>query len=139
MNKVAIVYWTGSGNTEQMANLIGDAVKGAGGEATVAHVSAININDLVTADVIALGSPSMGVEVIEESEMEPFMATLEGRIEGKKIALFGSYGWGDGQWIRDWTERVKAAGAAQPVEALAVQGTPDGAECAAFGAELAKA
>ena len=139
MNKVAIVYWTGSGNTEQMANMIGDAVKNAGGEATVSHVSAVSIDDLVTADVIALGSPSMGVEVIEESEMEPFMASLEGRLQDKKVALFGSYGWGDGQWIRDWSERIKGNGANEVVEALAVQGTPEGAECAAFGANLAKA
>lgn len=137
MSKVSIIYWTGSGNTEQMANFIAEGAKEAGANVDVAHVSSVKADDVQDADILVLGSPSMGVEVIEESEMEPFVASLEGKVNGKKVALFGSYGWGDGQWLRDWVERMNGYGASVIGEGLIVQGTPAGDECREFGKEIA--
>lgn len=101
----AVIYWSGTGNTERMAKAVAE---GAGVEAV--SVSDFK-GDIAAFDAIALGSPAMGDEVLEESEFEPFFAGIEGKISGKKIALFGSYDWGDGQWMRTWEDRVKAAGA----------------------------
>ena len=111
MSKVSIVYWSGTGNTEAMANMIAEGVKEAGKEADVLPVSIASVADLQAASAFALGCPSMGVEQLEEAEMEPFMCELESGISGKQVGLFGSYGWGDGEWMRDWAERMKNAGA----------------------------
>ena len=111
MSKVSIVYWTQGGNTQAMAEAIGEGVTAAGGEADVVFVSDANIADLKAEGAFALGCPAMGAEVLEEMEMEPFVQDVERFANGKKIALFGSYGWGDGQWMRDWEERMNAAGA----------------------------
>lgn len=112
MGKISIVYWSGTGNTQKMAEAVAEGVKEAGGEPEVLFVSAADISALASQDAFALGCPSMGTEELEEAEMEPFMAELEGSISGKKIALFGSYGWGSGDWMRDWEERIQSAGAA---------------------------
>ena len=102
---VSVIYWSGTGNTEAMAKAVAE---GAGVEAVSVSDFSGNAADF---DALGLGSPAMGDEVLEESEFEPFFAGIEGSISGKKIALFGSYDWGDGQWMRTWEERVKAAGA----------------------------
>ena len=103
--KTAVIYWSATGNTEAMANAV---AAGAGVEAvTVSDFS----GDIKEYAALALGCPAMGDEVLEESEFEPFFASIEGELSGKKVLLFGSYGWGDGQWMRDWEERTKAAGA----------------------------
>lgn len=112
MGKISIVYWSGTGNTQKMAEAVAEGVKEAGGEPEVLFVSAADTSALASQDAFALGCPSMGTEELEEAEMEPFMAELEGSISGKKIALFGSYGWGSGDWMRDWEERIQSAGAA---------------------------
>ena len=101
----AVIYWSGTGKTEAMAKAVAE---GAGVEAV--SVSDFK-GDVASYDALALGSPAMGDEVLEESEFEPFFAGIESKISGKKIALFGSYDWGDGQWMRTWEDRVKAAGA----------------------------
>ena len=111
MSRINVVYWSQTGNTEEMAEAIGKGITQAGGEAVVSEVSAISPDVLKDEKVFALGCPAMGAEVLEESEMEPFVEEVEGFAAGKKIALFGSYGWGDGQWMRDWEERMNAAGA----------------------------
>ena len=111
MSKVSIVYWTQGGNTQAMAEAIGEGVTAAGGEADVVFVSDANSADLKAEGAFALGCPAMGAEVLEEMEMEPFVQDVERFANGKKIALFGSYGWGDGQWMRDWEDRMTAAGA----------------------------
>ena len=111
MGKISVVYWSQSGNTLAMADAIGRGITAGGAEAEVTNVSSCQVSDLDGEEVFALGCPAMGAEVLEESEMEPFVADLEGKVKGKKIALFGSYGWGDGQWMRDWVERMKSAGA----------------------------
>lgn len=111
MSKIAVVYWSGTGNTEAMASLIADGIMRAGAETasfTATDFSAEMIGDF---DKIAFGCPSMGAEQLEDSEFEPMFASAEKLLSGKAIALFGSYGWGDGQWMRDWQERCAAAGA----------------------------
>ena len=111
MDKIYVVYWSQTGNTQAMAEAIGKGITEAGKEAVVLEVGAASVNDLKDATCFALGCPAMGAEVLEESEMEPFVCDVEGFAAGKTIALFGSYGWGDGQWMRDWVDRMTAAGA----------------------------
>ncbi len=111
MNTVKIVYWSGTGNTETMAGMIADGVRTAGGEAVVIPVSEASVEELKNEKVFALGCPSMGAEQLEESEMEPFMCELESNISGKQIVLFGFYGWGNQEWMRDWEKRIWDAGA----------------------------
>lgn len=109
MNKLAIVYWSGTGNTEKMALCIAEGAKEAGAEVSLMGPAEFSSARFGEFQVVAFGCPAMGSEVLEESEFEPMFAELEGSLSGKKIALFGSYGWGDGQWMRDWCERCDAA------------------------------
>lgn len=111
MSKIIVAFWSQTGNTETMANAVGEGIKAAGKEADVIPVSGVSAQELEAAEAFALGCPAMGAEVLEEGEMEPFVTEIESFAAGKKIALFGSYGWGDGQWMRDWEERMKSAGA----------------------------
>ena len=103
--KTAVIFWSGTGNTETMAQAVAE---GAGAELFSASEFKGSVSDY---DRIAFGCPSMGDEVLEESEFEPFFTEVEGELSGKKIALFGSYGWGNGEWMRNWVERSKNAGA----------------------------
>ncbi|MDR1409884.1 MAG: flavodoxin [Oscillospiraceae bacterium] len=140
MMQITIVYWSGTGNTEAMAKLIQDGAQGAGSAVTLLEVSKADASAL-EADVLALGCPSMGAEVLEESEFEPFIESIEGKVSGKKLALFGSYGWGDGEWMRDWSARMEKAGAALAAESLIVNDAPSGEseqQCKDFGAAIAK-
>ena len=111
MDKIYVVYWSQSGNTQAMAEAVGAGITAAGKEAAVVDVSSVSTAELKNAKAFALGCPAMGAEELEETEMEPFVAELEGSVSGKKIGLFGSYGWGDGQWMRDWASRFENAGA----------------------------
>ena len=133
--KAAVIYWSGTGNTEQMAQAIADA---AGAELFAVSDFSGSIADY---DRIAFGCSAMGDEVLEEDEFEPFFASIEGDLSGKTIALFGSYGWGDGQWMRDWEERMKAAGAEVACgEGVITQETPDDdalVKCKELGKTLA--
>jgi len=108
--KKAIVYSTTTGNTEAMANAIADGAKNSGAEVLLATADAASVDEVAACDVILLGSPAMGDEVLEDS-MEEFFSKLESRISGKKIGIFGSYDWGDGKWLRDWADRIKSTGA----------------------------
>ncbi|MDR2163174.1 MAG: flavodoxin [Clostridiales Family XIII bacterium] len=138
--KINIIYWSGTGNTEVMAKLIQKGAEGAGAEVAVKDVSKATDADL-ECDVLCLGCPSMGAEVLEEGEFEPYIASIEGKVAGKNLALFGSYGWGDGEWMRDWTSRMTSAGASLKAESLIVNEAPEGAsadECEAFGAAIAR-
>lgn len=141
MNKIAIVFWSGTGNTEAMANYIAEGVRSAGGEAELMGPGDFSADRFSGYSAVAFGCPAMGSEVLEESEFEPMFATLEGSLGGKKIALFGSYGWGDGQWMRDWCERCDSAGANLLDEnGLTVNESPDGAgeeACQELGRRLA--
>lgn len=141
MSKIVIGFWSQTGNTETMANAIGEGVIAAGKEAEVLDISKMAAKDLKDVQVFALGCPAMGVEVLEEIEMEPFVEEVEKISNGKTIALFGSYGWGDGQWMRDWEDRMTAAGAkVLNGEGLICQDMPDESvleECKNLGKQLA--
>lgn len=141
MKQCAIVYWSGTGNTETMANCIAEGVTKAGAQAALMGPGDFSAARLSEFDAIAFGCPAMGAEVLEEAEFEPMFAGLESSLSGKKIALFGSYGWGDGQWMRDWCERCRQANAVLlQDEGLMANGEPDAAAqdaCRALGAELA--
>ncbi len=104
--KTAVIYWSGTGNTEAMAKAVAE---GAGVDAVAVSDFSGSVGDY---DALALGCPAMGAEVLEEDEFEPFFTGIESKLSGKKVFLFGSYGWGDGEWMRNWQERVTAAGAA---------------------------
>lgn len=141
MNKVAVVYWSGTGNTEQMARAIADGVKDAGGFPALLGPAEFTAAGMAGYDAIAFGCPAMGAEQLEESEFEPMFAALEGSLQGKKIALFGSYGWGGGQWMEDWSARCQAAGAVlKDVAGLIANEAPDNDAldaCCTLGGELA--
>ena len=138
MSKVAIVFWSQTGNTETMANCIAE---GAGANATIIPCSEMNAAKLGEYDVVAFGCPAMGAEQLEESEFEPMFAGLEGSLNGKKVALFGSYGWGDGEWMRSWEKDCDDAGINLVCESVICQETPDGdtlEACRAMGKLLAE-
>lgn len=141
METVKIVFWSQGGNTAAMAAAVAEGVQEAGSKAEIINVNDASAADLQSMKGFALGCPAMGAEVLEEMEMEPFMCELEGSLVGKSVGLFGSYGWGDGQWMRDWEERCKAAGAAVVGgEGVICQETPDDdaiASCRALGRALA--
>ena len=140
--KTAVVYWSGTGNTEAMARAVAEGMTAAGAEAVLLTPAEVAPGDLNAYAAIAFGCPAMGAEVLEESEFEPWFSELEGRLSGHQVALFGSYGWGDGQWLRDWAERTEGDGAALCGEPLAVHEAPDDdalAQCKALGEALAKA
>ena len=143
MDKVIVAYWSQTGNTAAMAAAIGEGITEAGKEAVVTDISSVSMDDLQAASAFALGCPAMGAEVLEEAEMEPFVAEVEGFAAGKKIALFGSYGWGDGEWMRDWEARMQSAGAELVGGAgLMCHETPDAEgleECKELGRQLANA
>ena len=128
MNKIAIVFWSGTGNTEAMADYVAEGVRAAGGETELMGPGDFSAGRLSDYNAVAFGCPAMGSEVLEEMEFEPMFAALEGSLSGKRVALFGSYGWGDGQWMRDWCQRCDSAGANLLDEnGLAINETPDAA------------
>lgn len=111
MNRIKVVYWSGTGNTEAMARAVARGIESAGKEAVLLEADQVSASDFETDQVFALGCPAMGAEELEDSVVEPLVNEMEKMIDGKKIALFGSYDWGDGEWMRVWTERMKKAGA----------------------------
>ena len=111
MEEIYVVYWSQTGNTKEMAEAVGEGITAAGKTAKVVEVGSVSADELKDKEVFALGCPAMGAEVLEEEEMEPFVAEVEKFAADKKIALFGSYGWGDGEWMRDWEVRMQNAGA----------------------------
>ena len=125
MSKIAVVFWSGTGNTLAMANAIEEGARNAGAEVTLLGPSDFTKDKIGDYDAIAFGCPAMGAETLEESEYEPMFAAIEGSLSGKKIALFGSYGWGDGQWMRDWEDRCKAAGAKLADDPVMANNAPD--------------
>lgn len=141
MKEVYVIYWSSTGNTQAMAEAIGEGIDAAGGKATVLHVSSADASLLKDQDTFALGASAMGAEELDP-EMDAFVAEVEGFASGKKIALFGSYDWGDGEWMRSWAERMEGAGATiVGGEGLIAHLTPDDdavAACKALGEELAK-
>ena len=140
MKKVAVVYWSGTGNTEAMANAVMEGIEQSGGQGTLFTASEFVVYLLAGFDAVAFGCPSMGSEQLEESEFEPMFAACESALSGKTIALFGSYGWGDGEWMRDWEGRCGAAGAHLACESVICNDAPDEetlSACRGMGAILA--
>ena len=141
MNKIYVIFWTQGGNTQAMAEAVAEGIREGGKEAEVIYVGSVSADVLKDQPVFALGCPAMGAEVLEESEMEPFVAEVETFAAGKKIGLFGSYGWGDGQWMRDWVDRMNGAGATVVGgEGVICQEAPDDEavnNCKVLGKQLA--
>jgi len=140
MSKVAVVFWSGTGNTEAMANAVIEGAKGAGADAEIVALSDFTPEKIDEYEAVAFGCPSMGAEQLEDSEFEPMFTAIESKLSGKKIALFGSYGWGDGEWMRNWNEQCINDGAQMACDSVICNNEPDEAainECKALGAALA--
>ena len=141
MSKIAIIYWTGTGNTQEMAQAIEKGAKGAGADVEVFEVESFGGADkLKEYDGVMFGCPAMGDEVLEESCFEPFFAEAESHLSGVPVALFGSYGWGGGAWMEAWAERTRNDGAKLFGNGLAVENAPDDdalAACEKLGADFA--
>ena len=137
MSKAAVIFWSQTGNTEQMANAIAEGIREGGVECDLMNVADTNAAAAAGYDKLALGCPAMGAEVLEEAEFDPFFTELESKLGGRKVALFGSYGWGDGQWMRDWVQRANDDNAnVYTDEGLIINETPDAdglAKCKEFG------
>ena len=140
MSKCAVVYWSQTGNTEAMANAVVDGIKEAGNEVDVFEAADFNDGLVGNYDAIAFGCPAMGEEVLEEEEFEPMFEGVKASLNGKKIALFGSYGWGDCEWMTNWAEDCKAAGCVLVADPVTANDAPDDdavAACVALGKALA--
>ena len=141
MSKAAIVYWSATGNTEAMAEAVLEGARTAGVDAALITAGDFDATQMDDYDAVAFGCPAMGAEVLEEDEFEPMFTGCEGKLAGKHIGLFGSYGWGDGQWMRDWVDRMTAAGATVVNgEGVICQEAPDDAAldaCKDLGKQLA--
>ncbi len=125
MSKIAVVFWSGTGNTEAMADAVAEGAKGAGAEVSVFNVTDFSADKVDEFDAIAFGCPAMGAETLEDSEFEPVFNECEPKLNGKKIALFGSYGWGDGEWMRTWEATCKSAGAVLAAERVICNDAPE--------------
>ena len=140
MKKIAVVFWSGTGNTEEMADAVMNGAKAAGAEASKIGASDFSVSDVDSYDAFAFGCPAMGSEQLEDGEFEPMFESVKGTLAGKPVALFGSYGWGDGEWMRTWEEDCKAAGIVLACESVIANEAPDDdavKACEALGAALA--
>ena len=139
MKKAAVIYWSGTGNTEAMANAVAEGMKGAGAEVSLLSADAVSAADLAGLDAVALGCPAMGSEVLEEDVFEPMFSSCKKQFAGKSAALFGSYGWGDGEWMRSWEKDCADARLNLVCESVICTETPDDAAleaCRALGKAL---
>ena len=139
MNKLAIIYWSGTGNTQAMAEAVADGAKAAGAEVDL--LTCADVTDISAYDSVALGCPAMGAEELEDSEFLPMLESIEPVLSGKKVALFGSYGWGDGEWMRSWEARCAEKGIQLAAASVVANESPDEnalADCRALGEELMK-
>ncbi|MFR3729104.1 flavodoxin [Lacrimispora sp.] len=140
MSKVAVVFWSGTGNTEAMANKVAEGAKEAGAEVSLFNASEFQAEQMDEFDAVAFGCPSMGSEELEDGEFEPMFQSCESKLSGKKIALFGSYGWGDGEWMRNWEDTCKGDGAVFAHDSVICNNEPDAdgeAQCIELGKSLA--
>src|SRR5699024_6081689 len=125
MSKIAVVYWSGTGNTEAMAAAVAEGAREKGADVTLITAADFSADQVDSYDAIAFGCPSMGAEQLEESEFEPMFTACEGSLQGKNIALFGSFGWGDGEWMRNWEERCIQDGASLVSDSVICNEAPD--------------
>lgn len=137
--KAAVVYWSSTGNTEAMANEVAKGAREAGAEVTLIEADAFSAAQIDEYDALAFGCPAMGDEVLEETEFEPMFESCEEKLAGKQVVLFGSYGWGDGQWMREWEERCNSKNIRLKADSVICQEMPDDAgleECRNLGKAL---
>lgn len=142
MAKVAIVYWTGSGNTEAMAHAVEEGTQNAGAEVALNFVSDVTADEIASFDHIALGCPASGNEQLEEYEFEPFFEELLPQLQNKKVAIFGSYSWNQGDWMQIWKQRLNDEGIETIAEPVVAYGYPEDdilEECKKLGETLANA
>ena len=141
MKKTAVIYWSGTGNTEAMANAVAEGMREAGAECAVWTPADVGADAVKELDAAALGCPAMGAEELEETEFAPMFDAVKSALAGKPVGLFGSYGWGDGEWMRNWVEQMTGAGAEMiEAEGIIANEAPDAdaqAACEAAGKELA--
>ena len=138
MNKTAVIYWSGTGNTQAMAVAVADGAKEAG--ADVDLLNCADVSDISIYDTVVLGCPAMGAEELEDSEFVPMLEKIEPALAGKKTALFGSYGWGDGEWMRSWETRCAEKGIPLAADSVLANEAPDEtalAACKALGKAMA--
>ncbi len=140
MSKVGVFYWSGTGNTEMMANAVADGAREAGAEVEIAEMSSVDPASVANYDGVAMGCPAMGAEELESDVVAPFSEAAAGLLSGKKVALFGSYGWGDGEWMRSWEDNLAGYGVSVACESVIAANTPDDdalAQCAELGKAIA--
>lgn len=140
MRKTAVVYWSGTGNTQMMAEKVAEGVRAAGAEADVYNCTEFSADLMDNYEAVAFGCPSMGSEQLEDTEFEPVFTECEAKLSGKVIGLFGSYGWGDGEWMRTWEDTCRSDGAVLACESVICCEAPDDdalAQCKKLGATLA--
>ena len=137
--KIAVVYWSSTGNTEAMAQAVAEGAKQSGAEVSLLTATEFGPEEMDNYDAIAFGCPAMGAEELEDTEFAPMFESCEDKLSGKKIALFGSYGWGDGEWMRTWEDTCRGDGASVVSEPVICNEAPDDSaldECKALGAAL---
>lgn len=140
MSKTAVVFWSGTGNTEEMANAVLEGMKENGADASIYSADAFQAGDVEGYDAIAFGCPAMGAEVLEEDEFQPLFDECKSALAGKKVALFGSYGWGDGEWMRNWEDDCREVGIELACNSVVCNDAPDEdaiTACKELGAALA--
>ena len=141
MKKAAVIYWSGTGNTSAMAGAVAEGMKSAGAEVSLLSAEAVSSADLAGLDAVALGCPAMGAETLEEDVFEPMFSANKEHFVGKKVALFGSYGWGDGEWMRTWEQDCRNANISLVCDSLVCCEAPGDVEleaCRELGRELVK-
>lgn len=131
MKKAAVIYWSGTGNTQRMAQAVLEGMSAAGAQAVLLQPGEVSAETLKGVEAVALGCPAMGSEVLEEAEFEPMFSGCKGTLCGKQVALFGSYGWGDGEWMRTWEKVCDDAGISLACESVICQEAPDETACEA--------
>ena len=141
MSKIAVVYWSGTGNTEAMASAVAQGVKAAGADVDLLTAAEFDAGKVEQYDAIAFGCPAMGEETLEEEVFAPMFEGVQGTLGGKKIALFGSFGWGDGEWMRKWAEQCTECGATLACDSVTCMAEPDADAldaCTRLGSTLAR-
>ncbi len=140
MSKIAIVYWSGTGNTQSMAEAVKSGAESSGASVDMFSPSEFNSSMVSGYDAIAFGCPAMGAEVLEETEFDPMFSAIENSLSGNKVVLFGSDGWGDGQWMRDWEARCKSDNATLVTDSVIANNAPSADDldnCSALGRAIA--
>ena len=140
MKKTALIYWSGTGNTEAMANAVAEGMRQAGAECSVLTSADVTADTVAALEAVALGCPAMGAEELEETEFAPMFDGIKSALAGKAVALFGSYGWGDGEWMRTWEDTCRSDGAVLACESVICCEAPEDdalAQCKKLGATLA--